>query len=76
MRVAVIDVGSNTARLLVAEIGRDGTVTEVGAEGAHLALADEIAREGGIRRRKIAEAADVARRFAVVAARVADVLGV
>jgi exopolyphosphatase / guanosine-5'-triphosphate,3'-diphosphate pyrophosphatase len=69
MRVAVIDVGSNTARLLVADVARDGTVAEVAAAGSHLALADEVAREGELRSRKIEEAARVARGFATVAAR-------
>jgi exopolyphosphatase/guanosine-5'-triphosphate,3'-diphosphate pyrophosphatase len=69
MRVGVIDVGSNTARLLVAEVARDGTVTEIAARGVHLALADELAREGELSERKVAEAADVARRFARAAAR-------
>jgi len=69
VRVAVIDVGSNTARLLVAEIGRDGTVTELTARGVHLALADGLARDEQLRGRKIVQAADVARRFALVAGR-------
>ena len=69
MRIAVIDVGSNTARLLVAEVEPDGTVTEIAAEGAHLALADDLARQGELRGRKVAEAAEVARGFAATAAR-------
>jgi exopolyphosphatase / guanosine-5'-triphosphate,3'-diphosphate pyrophosphatase len=53
----------------VADVAGDGTVTEVAVRGVHLALADGLARHGPLRARKIAEAADVARRFARAATR-------
>ena len=63
VRVAVIDIGSNTARLLVADV--EGTcVVAVDREKAFLRLGAEIERRGRIRRRKIAEAAAVTGAFA------------
>jgi exopolyphosphatase/guanosine-5'-triphosphate,3'-diphosphate pyrophosphatase len=68
MRVAVVDVGSNTARLLVADVG-DGRVEAVADERAFLGLGAEIARRGALGAGKVAEAAETARRFARVARR-------
>src|SRR5262249_20181543 len=66
MRVAVIDVGSNTARLLVVEQGGRGT--ERGGEAkAYLGLGAEVIREGHVGADKLAEAADETRRFATIA---------
>jgi exopolyphosphatase / guanosine-5'-triphosphate,3'-diphosphate pyrophosphatase len=62
MRVAVIDVGSNTARLLVAEVDA-GEVETVAEDRAYLRLGEEIAG-GGVPPAKLAEAAAVVRRFA------------
>jgi exopolyphosphatase / guanosine-5'-triphosphate,3'-diphosphate pyrophosphatase len=70
MRVAVIDVGSNTARLLVADVG-DG-VEAVREEKAFLGLAADIVRHGEIRRRKLELAASVSGRYV----RIAERLGV
>jgi exopolyphosphatase / guanosine-5'-triphosphate,3'-diphosphate pyrophosphatase len=64
MRVAVIDVGTNTARLLVAEVTTDGAVVELDQQGVHLALGDEVEADGTLRASKIAEAAEVAQGFA------------
>jgi len=64
MRVAVIDVGSNTARLLVAEVTADGAVVELDQVGTYLGLGEELAPDGTLRARKIAEVAEVARAFA------------
>jgi exopolyphosphatase/guanosine-5'-triphosphate,3'-diphosphate pyrophosphatase len=64
MRVAVIDVGTNTARLLVAEVTADGAVVELDQQGVHLALGDELGADGTPRASKIAEAAEVAQGFA------------
>jgi exopolyphosphatase/guanosine-5'-triphosphate,3'-diphosphate pyrophosphatase len=66
MRVGVVDVGSNTVRLLVAE-PRDGVLTEVRAEKAYVGLAAEIMRRGEIGKGKLDEAGEVARRFARIA---------
>lgn len=67
MRVGVIDVGSNTARLLVADVS-DG-VEAVREEKRFLGLAADIARHGKIRRRKLALTADVVTRYARLARR-------
>jgi exopolyphosphatase/guanosine-5'-triphosphate,3'-diphosphate pyrophosphatase len=66
MRVAVIDVGSNTARLLVA--ARSGSaVRPIHEERALLALGDEIERFGHLGELKIAETAERCRRYAETA---------
>lgn len=67
MRVAVIDIGSNTARLLVADV--DETVEPVRAERAYLGLAADILRHGAVSPRKLEDAATVAGRYARLAAR-------
>jgi exopolyphosphatase/guanosine-5'-triphosphate,3'-diphosphate pyrophosphatase len=66
MRVAVIDVGSNTARLLVAQQGRRGT-ERIGEAKAYLGLGAEIIRNGHIGAEKLAETAAETRRFAAMA---------
>jgi exopolyphosphatase/guanosine-5'-triphosphate,3'-diphosphate pyrophosphatase len=69
MRVAVIDVGSNTARLLVADV--DGALEAVREERTYLGLAADILRSGGVSQAKRDEAAAVVGRYA----RLADRLG-
>ena len=64
MLVAVLDVGSNTVRLLVAEVGRNGALAPVTTEKAYLGLGAEIARTGALAADSIAAAANVGRRFA------------
>ena len=64
MRVAVIDVGSNTARLLVAAVRPDGSVERVAEERSYLRLGAEIERTGSIGKKKIAATADVCASFA------------
>ncbi|MBA2476318.1 MAG: hypothetical protein H0V40_10235 [Actinobacteria bacterium] len=66
MRVAVIDVGSNTARLLVAAPSPVG-LTAVRQERAYLALGAEILRRGSLTERKLDEVARTARRYARLA---------
>ena len=68
MRVAAIDVGSNTVRLLVATL-EDGSVEPVREERTAVGLAREIERTGRIPEEKIARAAEVARRYARDAAK-------
>lgn len=63
MRVAIIDVGSNTARLLVATRGLQA-VTPVHEERALLALGEEIERFGAVSELKLAETAERARSYA------------
>jgi exopolyphosphatase/guanosine-5'-triphosphate,3'-diphosphate pyrophosphatase len=59
MRLAVIDVGSNTARLLVVDVRRDGRLAVVAEDRAFL----ELGAEPGADRAKLAELGRVARRF-------------
>jgi exopolyphosphatase/guanosine-5'-triphosphate,3'-diphosphate pyrophosphatase len=67
MRVAVIDIGSNTARLLVADV--DGTLEPVREERTYLGLAADILRHGSVSQPKLDDAATVAGRYARLAAR-------
>ena len=67
VRVAVIDVGSNTARLLVADV--DASVAAVRADKVYLGLGAEIVRHGTLPEHKIGEGAAAARRFARAARR-------
>jgi exopolyphosphatase/guanosine-5'-triphosphate,3'-diphosphate pyrophosphatase len=69
MRVAVIDVGSNTARLLVADV--DEALESVREERTYLGLAADILCNGSVSSGKRKEAASVAGRYA----RLADRLG-
>jgi exopolyphosphatase/guanosine-5'-triphosphate,3'-diphosphate pyrophosphatase len=64
--VAVIDVGSNTVRLLVAA-QEGGVPVPVRAERAQVGLARDVERRGRLTQAKIREAARVARRFARLA---------
>ena len=64
MRVGVLDVGSNTARLLVADVGHDGNIVPVATESIHLGLGAEIADSGTLRAKTIATTAAVCRRYA------------
>jgi exopolyphosphatase/guanosine-5'-triphosphate,3'-diphosphate pyrophosphatase len=68
MIAGVIDVGSNTARLLVAEV--DGRrLREICRDRRYLRLGDDVHELGAIGAEKLAETADVARRFARTARR-------
>jgi exopolyphosphatase/guanosine-5'-triphosphate,3'-diphosphate pyrophosphatase len=60
VRVAVIDVGANTLRLLVAGPAGGGVVA-VHEEREQLGLGQEVERHGSISEHKIARAAEVAR---------------
>ena len=63
MRVGVIDVGSNTARLLIASVKGDsvGTIRE---EREYVGLGEELLLHGRVRRRKLDEVAGVTGGFA------------
>jgi len=65
--VAIVDVGSNTARLLVASVDATGRVTQLGRERHYLRLGDDVHELGRIGDAKLAETQAVARRFARVA---------
>jgi exopolyphosphatase/guanosine-5'-triphosphate,3'-diphosphate pyrophosphatase len=60
--VGIVDVGSNTVRLLVAGVD-DGCVEELGRERHYLRLGDDVHAAGRIRTKKLQETADVARKL-------------
>jgi exopolyphosphatase/pppGpp-phosphohydrolase len=62
--VAVIDVGSNTARLLVASVDDGGTIEQLGRARHYLRLGDDVHAFGRIGHDKLAETGKVARGFA------------
>jgi len=66
MRVGVIDVGSNTTRLLVASAGADGVVPLDTAK-VRLSLGEEIERYGAVSDVHVAAAAKAVRKMAAVA---------
>ena len=66
MRVAVIDVGSNTVRLLVTELHK-GRLTPIREARSLLLLGREIEREGTLSREKLAETRRCARGLATIA---------
>ncbi len=66
MKVGIVDVGSNTVRLLVASVG-SGEVRSLQEERAHLGLGEEILLHGRVRRRKLEELAEVATEFGRIA---------
>jgi exopolyphosphatase/guanosine-5'-triphosphate,3'-diphosphate pyrophosphatase len=68
VRSAVLDVGSNTIRLLVADV-RDGGLTRVEGGRVRLALGEEIERHGGLSATSIGAAAKAVRKLCAVAAR-------
>jgi exopolyphosphatase / guanosine-5'-triphosphate,3'-diphosphate pyrophosphatase len=61
MRVGVIDVGSNTVRLLVAAV-ENGTLKSIREERTALGLARDIEATGGIGEPKVRRAGELARR--------------
>ena len=63
MRVGVIDVGSNTVRLLVAD-AKDRAVKPIREERTALGLARDIEATGGIGGQKLRREADLARKYA------------
>jgi exopolyphosphatase / guanosine-5'-triphosphate,3'-diphosphate pyrophosphatase len=66
MRVAIVDVGSNTARLLVADVARD-RVIPVLEEREYLGLGAEIARTGALSAGTLRELAHVCEGYARLA---------
>jgi exopolyphosphatase / guanosine-5'-triphosphate,3'-diphosphate pyrophosphatase len=68
MRVAVVDVGSNTVRLLVASTGNGrGQFDIVLSKRRHLGLAADVERSGLISDEKLARAAALTRRYIAAA---------
>ena len=68
MRVGVIDVGSNTTRLLVASAGRNG-LDPLAKEKVRLSLGEEIERHGVVSDVHVAAAAKAVRGMAATARR-------
>jgi exopolyphosphatase/guanosine-5'-triphosphate,3'-diphosphate pyrophosphatase len=66
VRAGIIDVGSNTLRLLVAEPTPRGLETIL-TERTHVGLARDIERDGRISAAKLAHAQELAARYAVLA---------
>lgn len=66
MPVGVLDIGSNTIRLLVARV-EGGTVTTVDGGRVRLALGEEIEREGRLSDTSIAASAKAVRKLCAVA---------
>jgi exopolyphosphatase/guanosine-5'-triphosphate,3'-diphosphate pyrophosphatase len=64
MRVGVVDIGSNTARLLVASVDRAGNVEQIAREREYLRLGDDVHALGAIGPVKLELAARVAGKFA------------
>jgi exopolyphosphatase / guanosine-5'-triphosphate,3'-diphosphate pyrophosphatase len=65
MLVAVIDVGSNSVRLLTAEIERNGDARAIERDRVYLRLGDDAYNFGRIGARKLDELEFVAERFAL-----------
>jgi exopolyphosphatase / guanosine-5'-triphosphate,3'-diphosphate pyrophosphatase len=68
MRVGVLDVGSNTIRLLVADV-QGGSVVPVETGRVRLSLGEEIERHGVVSATSIRAAAKAVRKFRALAAR-------
>ncbi|MCU1429992.1 MAG: exopolyphosphatase [Actinomycetia bacterium] len=67
MRLAAIDLGSNSFHLLVADVHPDGTFESITREKEMLRLGDEVSRYGRITDRAIERAVDTVRRFQRIA---------
>ncbi len=65
--VGIIDIGSNTARLLVADVSEQGGVEQLRRERHYLRLGHDVHAFGRIGGKKLEEAGEVARRFARIA---------
>jgi exopolyphosphatase/guanosine-5'-triphosphate,3'-diphosphate pyrophosphatase len=66
MRIGVVDIGSNTIRLLVAEV-EGGAVVPIAKERVRLSLGEEIERLGGVSETSIATAAKSVRKLCAIA---------
>ena len=67
MRVGVVDVGANTLRLLVADVGQDGRAVQT--DRVQLGLGEDIEDSGAISSRRLVAARRVVRNHAATARR-------
>jgi exopolyphosphatase/guanosine-5'-triphosphate,3'-diphosphate pyrophosphatase len=67
--VAIVDIGANTARLLVASVTENREIVQLRRERRYLRLGDDVHRLGRIGPKKLAESGQVARRYARIARR-------
>ncbi|HLI15372.1 MAG TPA: Ppx/GppA phosphatase family protein [Acidimicrobiales bacterium] len=67
MRIAALDLGSNSFHLLVVEVQRDGTFSPLVREKEVLRLGDAVARRGAIGARAIERALETLARFKALA---------
>src|SRR5665213_3267549 len=73
VRIAAIDLGSNSFHLIVAEVRFDGTFSPLAREKVMLRLGDVVAKTGSIGPVAMADAIEVLTRFqAIVSARHCD----
>jgi exopolyphosphatase / guanosine-5'-triphosphate,3'-diphosphate pyrophosphatase len=69
MDVAIVDIGSNTARLLVVSVKASGEIVQLRRARHYLRLGDDVDALRRIGPEKLAETAKVAKRFARIARR-------
>ena len=67
MRIAALDLGSNSFHLLVADAGPDGSLTPVLRDKTMLRLGDVVAKDGGITGSPADEAVATVRRYRALA---------
>ena len=67
MRIAALDLGSNSFHLLVVETRPDGSFVPLVREKEMLRLGDVVAREGRLTEEAIEAAIDTVRRFKTIA---------
>jgi exopolyphosphatase/guanosine-5'-triphosphate,3'-diphosphate pyrophosphatase len=67
MRLAALDLGSNSFHLIVADVHPDGTFEGITREKEMLRLGDEVSHFGRITERGLEHAVDTARRFTRIA---------
>jgi exopolyphosphatase/guanosine-5'-triphosphate,3'-diphosphate pyrophosphatase len=67
MRIAALDLGTNSFHLLIAEVHQDGTFTALAREKEMLRLGDAVSRDGRIRDTAADRAVEVVRRMRMLA---------